>query len=289
MNAWQKTSRSVPTFLSYTERERNDPDRPLARAPPHREQRTILVPFSSWSASHAHRISTSRTTLFTALDSYESQHALVARLKLAYDSACRNADLAEDEYRFVAARDELGSAHVPPRPDDLPDHLPAQQPQPHHDDDDKPLGLDRRREDSARAAKSIDDDAEGEPDEGLIGRSGATGGASSSGGVLSALGRALSVRRSGAGAGALRQGRKNLDDDEKEENDEVVTAAATEGGVGGGGTPREGNEGLHLPAGLHLPTIDANEVKARLDWSKTKSVQSRLASISYAEVSAGVR
>ncbi|KWU41583.1 hypothetical protein RHOSPDRAFT_22693, partial [Rhodotorula sp. JG-1b] len=35
------------------------------------EQRTILVPFSSWSASHAHRISTSRTTLFTALDSYE--------------------------------------------------------------------------------------------------------------------------------------------------------------------------------------------------------------------------
>ena len=234
---------------------------------PH-EQRTILVPFSSWSASHAHRISTSRTTLFTALDSYESQYALVARLKLAYDSACRNADLAEDEYNFVAARDELGSAHVPPRPDDLPDHLPVQ-PQTHSDDDDKPLGLDRRREDSARAAKSIDDDAEGEPDEGLIGRSGATGGASSSGGVLSALGRALSVRRSGAGA--LRQGRKNLDDDEKEENDEVVTAVATEGG-GGGGTPREENEGVHLPAGLHLPTIDANEVKAKLDWSKTKSV-----------------
>lgn len=172
--------------------------------------------------------------------------------------------MAEDEYNFVAARDELGSAHVPPRSDDLPDHAPTAR---QKDEDEKPLGLGGRVdcEDSARAAKSIDDDAEGEQDEGLIGRSGATG--VGGGSVLSVLGRALSVRKSGAGA--LRQGRRNLDDDEKE-GEEAVTAA-TEAGVGGG-TPREENDGLHLPAGLPLLTIDANEVKARLDWSKTKSV-----------------
>ncbi|GAA5981053.1 hypothetical protein JCM10908_003965 [Rhodotorula pacifica] len=215
-------------------------------------ERTILIPFSSWSASHAARLSTSRTTLFTALDSYESQHALVVRLKLAYDTACRNADLAEDEYNFVAARDELGRAHVPPRPDELPDHpaSPTTTVTTHsRDEDERPLGLRLRaggggQEDTAQAAKAIADDAAGEEDEGLIGRSGATGGS-----VLGALGRALTVRRR-AGARRERKEEDGIDDDDDEQ--------AAEG------------SGLQLPAGLHLPTIDANEVKAGLDWSKTK-------------------
>ncbi|GAA5883607.1 hypothetical protein JCM3774_002111 [Rhodotorula dairenensis] len=229
---------------------------------------TILVPFSSWSASHAARISTSRTTLFAALESYEAQHALVTRLKAAYDTACRASDLAEDEYNFVTARDELGSAHVPPRPDDLPDHLPDAA----DNDDDKPLGLGREpesgtgfglagrrrgaieEEDSARAARLIRDDADGEQDEGLIGRSGATGGS-----VLGALGRALSVRarstRTGTGTGAG-------------SGAPAAAAAAAEQGLDS--AERKKREDSVTGTGLHLPTIDAQEVKAGLDWSKNK-------------------
>lgn len=124
------------------------------------------------------------------------------------------------------------------------------------DDDDKPLGL-RPQQQRARGAdddgdddgKAIRDDADGDEDEGLIGRSGATGGS-----VFGALGRALTVRRTGstkARPGRRREGEQAGPANEDHDDGDAST-------------------GLHLPAGLHLPTIDANEVKAGLDWSKTK-------------------
>ncbi|BGP52565.1 Rho-GTPase-activating protein 8 [Rhodotorula sphaerocarpa] len=212
-------------------------------------ERTILAPFTSWSAAHASRLSTSRSTLFSSLTAYESHLALVSRLKSQYDAACRQADLAEDEWNFVAARDQLGREHVPPRPDD-------------DDDDDE----DDRREGSKDGRDSDDGD-----DDGLIGRSGATGRS-----VLGALGRALSVRRTRSGSESAKRSSPRA----QSGSPGSATATGSEGlAEGPAGEPHqaagqaEGQEqgaGLHLPTGMQLPNLDASEVRAGLDWSKTK-------------------
>ncbi|BGP28401.1 Rho-GTPase-activating protein 8 [Rhodotorula toruloides] len=189
-------------------------------------QRTIIAPFSSWSASHTSRLSASRQTLFSHLTAYETALSHVQRLKIAYTDACRTADEVEDEWYFVRGKEELGGKWAP-RPDEV---------------DEAPAAIRRAR----RNAEEGEDDEKGDEEEGLVGRSGATGGS-----VLGALGRALTVRRTGAGR-STRAAAQEAEKDEDGEGAAVVSPVLEEA------KERIGK------------VLETREVKAGLDWSKNK-------------------
>ncbi|BGO99032.1 Rho-GTPase-activating protein RGD2 [Rhodotorula toruloides] len=189
-------------------------------------QRTIIAPFSSWSASHTSRLSASRQTLFSHLTAYETALSHVQRLKTSYTDACRTADEVEDEWNFVRGKEELGGKWAP-RPDEV---------------DEAPAATRRAR----KNAEEGEDDEEGDEEEGLVGRSGATGGS-----VLGALGRALTVRRTGAG----RSARAPVQETEKGEVEEGAAVVSP--------VLEEAKERIGK-------VLETREVKAGLDWSKNK-------------------
>ncbi|CDR47324.1 RHTO0S14e02168g1_1 [Rhodotorula toruloides] len=189
-------------------------------------QRTIIAPFSSWSASHTSRLSASRQTLFSHLTAYETALSHVQRLKTSYTDACRTADEVEDEWNFVRGKEELGGKWAP-RPDEV---------------DEAPAASRRVR----RNAEEGEDDEKGDDEEGLVGRSGATGGS-----VLGALGRALTVRRTGAG----RSARAPAQEQKKDEDDEGAAVVSP--------VLEEAKERIGK-------VLETREVKAGLDWSKNK-------------------
>ncbi|GAA5846868.1 hypothetical protein JCM9279_004472 [Rhodotorula babjevae] len=119
-------------------------------------QRSILTPFSTWSTSHAGRVRSSRAQVDTALTAWERKRVVVEQTKATYDDACRISAQLEDELSFSRAQGELGSQRTKLPP--RPDEV---------DDTGAPA--------SAAAAAAA-----------------ATQGAT---GVISALGRAFSTRR----------------------------------------------------------------------------------------------
>ncbi|CEQ38565.1 SPOSA6832_00007, partial [Sporobolomyces salmonicolor] len=179
---------------------------------------SIYLPFSAWSTSHTGRIRSSRSTIESALQSWEKQKALVAKLREVYGESCRQADEIEDELEFVRGREALSAGTgddagkgregvvLPPRPFEI---------------DDKAMAQPRSRTSSARSTSTKDEDDQSEDglssidhgdadDHSLLDRSGATGGS-----VVAALGRALTLRKqrdapqslsmSSAGSGADRE------------------------------------------------------------------------------------
>lgn len=190
-------------------------------------QRTIITPFSSWSASHDSRLSASRQTLFSHLTAYETALSHVQRLKTSYIDACHTADEVEDEWNFVRGKEELGGKWAP-RPDEVDEAAPA---------------AGRR---ARRSAEEAEDDEKGDEEEGLVGRSGATGGS-----VLGALGRALTVRRAGAG----RSTRSTAQEAEKDDDEDGAAVVAP--------VLEEAKERIGK-------VLETKEVKAGLDWSKNK-------------------
>ncbi|GAA5958118.1 hypothetical protein JCM21900_002917 [Sporobolomyces salmonicolor] len=159
---------------------------------------SICLPFSAWSTSHTGRIRSSRSTIESALQSWEKQKALVAKLREVYGESCRQADEIEDELEFVRGREALSAGTgddagkgregvvLPPRPFEI---------------DDKAMAQPRSRTSSARSTSTKDEDDQSEDglssidhgdadDHSLLDRSGATGGS-----VVAALGRALTVRK----------------------------------------------------------------------------------------------
>ncbi|BGP21256.1 rho GTPase-activating protein [Rhodotorula toruloides] len=189
-------------------------------------QRTIIAPFSSWSASHTSRLSASRQTLFSHLIAYETALSHVQRLKTSYTDACRTADEVEDEWNFVRGKEELGGKWAP-RPDEV---------------DEAPTAGRRLR----RNAEEGEDDEKGDDEEGLVGRSGATGGS-----VFGALGRALTVRRTGANR-STRTPAQETEKGDDVEGPPVVSPVLEEA------KERIGK------------VLETREVKAGLDWSKNK-------------------
>lgn len=152
-------------------------------------QRSILTPFSTWSTSHAGRVRSSRAQVDTVLTAWERKRAVVEQAKATYDDACRISAQLEDELSFSRAQGELGSQRTKLPP--RPDEV---------DDTGAPA--------SAAAAAAA-----------------ATQGAT---GVISALGRAFSTRRTVAtprGHGRRRvpkgdESESGDDDDKLREDDE---------------------------------------------------------------------
>ncbi|TNY23812.1 hypothetical protein DMC30DRAFT_413929 [Rhodotorula diobovata] len=169
-------------------------------------QRSILTPFSAWSLSHAGRVRSSRAQVETALTAWERKRAQVDHLKATYDDACRIAAQVEDEVNFSRAQGELGTV---PGAGGRPARLP---PRPDEVDD---TGA------PASAAAS----------------QGATG-------VISALGRAFSTRRTGASPRAQRTTRRRgvPKDDQSESGDDETLREEPEDG--------DDDEGPETPAAL---------------------------------------
>ncbi|GAA5920366.1 hypothetical protein JCM6882_007689, partial [Rhodosporidiobolus microsporus] len=184
-------------------------------------QRTILHPFTSWSASHSARLSSSRHTLFAHLSAFESALSGVNKLKGAYHDACRLADEVEDEVLFSRAKEEVddlrrrrrrveggegavgvggvagggagGGAEeaLPPRPDEIDAELQRQRQRQERQRDD-----DEQSEEGVSQYPSDDDEVDEGPDAPLKSPT-----ATAAAGVMGALGRAFSVRKpQGTGA-----------------------------------------------------------------------------------------
>ncbi|KAL8293658.1 hypothetical protein RQP46_000359 [Phenoliferia psychrophenolica] len=140
--------------------------------------KSIAAPFEEWSEAHKGRIRSSQSLIETHLSAYEKKQSEVAKLKTAYDEACRVADAAEDELSFLkgtgnVSPDQAGSPRASEKSPPPPPPTSAPAPPP------------KSQDGSEDGLPDIDDD-----DETLVGRSGATGGS-----VFAALGRAVTVRR----------------------------------------------------------------------------------------------
>ncbi|GAA5891934.1 hypothetical protein JCM8208_002943 [Rhodotorula glutinis] len=168
-------------------------------------QRSILTPFSTWSTSHAGRVRSSRAQVETALTAWERKRTVVEQSKATYDDACRISAQLEDELSFSRAQGELGSERTKLPP--RPDEV---------DDTGAPA--------SAAAAAAA-----------------ATQGAT---GVISALGRAFSTRRTVAAPRGHGRRRVPKGDESESGDDDDKLREEDEDKVGGGqGVDDEEEEG----------------------------------------------
>lgn len=163
--------------------------------------KSIAVPFEDWSLAHKGRIHSSKTLVESHLSAYEKKHQEVIKLKLAYDDACRSADLAEDELAFsrsTSSTQNQTSSQSATSPTGSTSSSTIKS---------SPLRPNFKFKRSNSESSALDDvDYEDENDEGLVGRSGATGGS-----LTAAIGRAFTIRRKNGGSnGAGGSGGKDL-------------------------------------------------------------------------------
>ncbi|GAA5827094.1 hypothetical protein JCM11251_001116 [Rhodosporidiobolus azoricus] len=178
-------------------------------------QRTILHPFTTWSHSHTTRLSHSRQTLLSHLTAYESSLLLVARLKATYHEACRQADEVEDQVLFERAKEEVeevrrrrrraegeeqggggvggggGGEALPPRPDEIDAQLKREERARRKEEDDDERSEEGESRDPFEDGDEEEDD--GGPDAPLKSPV-----AAQAAGMIGALGRAFSVRKTSA-------------------------------------------------------------------------------------------